>query len=417
MKRKLLFYSLAGLFFFTLGAGLACRGQVPTPAPASDFNRQSPISVSSRAQLITLFLGGDVMTGRGIDQGLPHPSDPRLHEPFMASARGYVDLAEQAGGSIPQPINFAYIWGDALAEWDRVKPDVRLINLETSVTTSNDYWPGKGIHYRMHPRNIPALTAAHIDFCALANNHVLDWGYAGLTETLATLRQANIHRAGAGQHRQAAETPAVIDVEAKGRVLVFAYGVPTAGIPVSWAAAADRPGVNLLPDLSDQTVQHIRAQVAAVEQAGDIVVASLHWGQNWGYEILPEQREFAHKLIEQAGVDVIHGHSSHHVKGIEVYRDKPILYGAGDLLNDYEGISGHEEFRADLVLMYFLTMEPVTGQLVQLRMTPLQIKHFRLNRVSPADALWLSELLTREGQPLGTQVELTPDNTLTLNWH
>lgn len=145
-------------------------------------------------------------------------------------------------------------------------------------------------------------------------------------------------------------------------------------------------------------------------------MASLHWGQNWGYKILPEQREFAHKLIEQAGVDIIHGHSSHHVKGIEVYRDKPILYGAGDLLDDYEGISGYEQFRADLVLMYFVTMESATGQLVQLRMTPMQIKHFRLNRVSPADALWLSELLTREGQPLGTRVELTPDHTLTLRW-
>jgi len=94
MERKLLFYGLAGLFFFTLGAGLACRGQVPTTAPASDFNRQSPISVSSRAQLITLFLGGDVMIGRGIDQVLPYPSDPLIHEPFMASARGYVDLTE-----------------------------------------------------------------------------------------------------------------------------------------------------------------------------------------------------------------------------------------------------------------------------------------------------------------------------------
>lgn len=116
-------------------------------------------------------------------------------------------------------------------------------------------------------------------------------------------------------------------------------------------------------------------------------------------------------------MDVIHGHSSHHVKGIEVYQDKPILYGAGDLLNDYEGISGDEQFRADLVLMYFVTMEAAAGQLVQLRMTPMQIKHFRLNRVSPADALWLSELLTREGQPLGTRVEVTPDHTLMLNWH
>jgi Putative enzyme of poly-gamma-glutamate biosynthesis (capsule formation) len=82
-----------------------------------------------------------------------------------------------------------------------------------------------------------------------------------------------------------------------------------------------------------------------VKQQGDIVVASIHWGGNWDYKVPREQREFAHKLIDEAGVDVIHGHSSHHIKGIEVYRGKLIMYGCSDLLNDYEGISGlYEDF-------------------------------------------------------------------------
>jgi poly-gamma-glutamate capsule biosynthesis protein CapA/YwtB (metallophosphatase superfamily) len=415
MRGKLLLYGLEFLLFALL-VGPAC-GQRPASreqAPPRDSRQSTPPPTPSSR--ITIFMAGDVMIGRGIDQVLPHPSDPLIHEPFMQSAQGYVDLAEQASGPIPQPVDFAYIWGNALEEWERVKPDARLINLETSVTTSNDYWPGKGIHYRMHPQNIPSLAAAKIDLCSLANNHALDWGYAGLAETLETLHKANIHTAGAGQDLQQAETPAMLEAEGKGRVIMFSYGLATSGIPISWAASADRPGVNLLADLSDQTIRHIKAKVEEVEQPGDVVVASIHWGSNWGYDIPSEQSVFAHKLIDEAGVDVIHGHSSHHVKGIEVYQGKPIVYGAGDFLNDYEGIGGYEHSRPDLVLMYFVSVDPATGKLIHLQMTPMQIMHFKVNRASSADALWLTDLLNREGEQFGTQVEINPDSTLTLRW-
>ncbi len=416
MKGKLLFYSFTGLFFFPLLAGLACGETVTGKDQDLHVNIQPSVQPSRTSNFITMFMAGDVMTGRGIDQVLPHPSDPLIHEPYMKSARGYVELAEKANGPIQKPVNFSYIWGDALEELERVQPDLRIINLETSVTTSNDYWQGKGIHYRMHPENIHCLTAAKIDYCSLANNHVLDWGYAGLTETLETLKKVNINSAGAGQNLQEAETPAVMEVEGKGRVIVFSYGSKTSGIPFSWAASEDKPGVNLLKDLSDQTVRQIKAKVEAVKQQGDIVVASIHWGSNWGYEIPPEQTEFAHKLIDEAGVDVIHGHSSHHVKGIEVYKEKLIIYGAGDFLNDYEGISGYEDFRDDLALMYFVSVDPSTGKLVHLQMTPIQIKHFKANRASRADALWLRDILNREGKKFGTRVEMNQDNLLTLRW-
>src|SRR3990170_5081967 len=122
---------------------------------------------------ITLFMCGDVMTGRGIDQVLPYPSNPVIHEPFMKNAAGYVELAEAASGPIPKPVDFSYIWGDALNELERMAPDLRIINLETAITKSDDYWD-KGINYRMHPENIPCITVAKIDFCSLANNHILD---------------------------------------------------------------------------------------------------------------------------------------------------------------------------------------------------------------------------------------------------
>jgi poly-gamma-glutamate synthesis protein (capsule biosynthesis protein) len=416
MKGKLHCYGLTGFFFFALMMGLACNAKATSRVRDSRSNTQQPIQPSITSNPITMFMVGDVMTGRGIDQILPHPSDPLLHESYITSARGYVEIAEKTTGPIQKPVDYSYIWGDALEELERVQPDLRIINLETSVTTSNDFWVDKGIHYRMHPENVYSLTAAKIDYCSLANNHVLDWGYAGLSQTLDTLKKVNINIAGAGLNLKEAESPAVMEVEGKGRVLVFSYGLRTSGIPFIWAASEDRPGVNLIKDLSDQSIRYIKAKVDAVKKHGDIVVASIHWGSNWGYEIPPEHTEFAHKLIDEVGVDVIHGHSSHHVKGIEVYREKPIIYGSGDFLNDYEGISGYENYRSDLALMYFVSVDPLSGKLEQLQMTPMQIKHFRVNRASRADALWLRDTLNREGENLETWVEINQDNTLTLRW-
>jgi poly-gamma-glutamate synthesis protein (capsule biosynthesis protein) len=208
----------------------------------------------------------------------------------------------------------------------------------------------------------------------------------------------------------------VLEVEGKGRVIVFSFGSVTSGIPLSWAASKEKPGVKLFKDLSDKEVGYVKETVYGVKQKGDIVVVSIHWGGNWGYEIPSEQIEFGHKLINEAGVDLIHGHSSHHVKGMEVYKEKLILYGCGDFLNDYEGIGGYEYYRDDLALMYFASMDPSTGKLVYLQMTPTQIRRFRVNRASSADVEWLKGLLNREGERFGNRVVRSEDSTLTLTW-
>jgi poly-gamma-glutamate synthesis protein (capsule biosynthesis protein) len=205
-----------------------------------------------------------------------------------------------------------------------------------------------------------------------------------------------------------------VEIAAKGRVILFAFGSPTSGVPLNWAASEKRSGINLLRDFSDDAVKGIRKRVQEVKEERDIVVVSVHWGDNWGYNVPREEIDFAHKLIDEAGVDIIHGHSSHHVKGIEVYQDRLILYGCGDFLNDYEGIGGYEYYRSDLGLMYFASMDPSTGKLVQLRMTPTQIKYFNVNRASRDDAIWLANTLNREGKRFGTRVKLDEDNRLTL---
>jgi poly-gamma-glutamate capsule biosynthesis protein CapA/YwtB (metallophosphatase superfamily) len=370
--------------------------------------------MSDQAGTLCLFLAGDVMTGRGIDQVLAHSGRPDLHESMVRDARHYVRLAELAHGPIPHPAPSKYIWGEALHVLERAGAEVRIVNLETSITSCDEHWPGKGIHYRMHPGNISCIKSAGIDCCSLANNHVLDWGYPGLGETLRTLDRVGVAHAGAGENLAEARAPAIVAVPGKGRVLVYSFGETSSGIPLEWAASPNRPGINLLDTLSEDSVREISGQIRRAKQVNDIVIVSIHWGGNWGYDVPREHIEFAHRLVEE-GADVVHGHSSHHVRGIDVYRDRLILYGAGDFVTDYEGIRGYEYFRGDLALMYLVLLDPRNGRLVGTRLVPLQSRRFRLQHVSRVDAKWLADLLNRLGIDFGTYVKLG-ENELTLEW-
>src|SRR5258708_36538841 len=117
-----------------------------------------------------LFLCGDVMTGRGIDQALSHPVNPILYEAYMRDAREYIALAEKANAPIPRPLSVDYIWGDALRELERAEVDLRIANLETAITSAETPWPAKGIHYRSHPQNIGGLTSEKIIARRFATN-------------------------------------------------------------------------------------------------------------------------------------------------------------------------------------------------------------------------------------------------------
>jgi poly-gamma-glutamate capsule biosynthesis protein CapA/YwtB (metallophosphatase superfamily) len=380
------------------------------------MNVDVPREFSSRStarRCVSLFLGGDVMLGRGIDQILPHPGDPALRESHVRDARRYVELAEAASGPVPRPVDYGWPWGDALAVLDDIAPDVRVVNLETSVTSGGEFARGKGVHYRMNPANLPCLAAVRPDACVLANNHVLDFGLRGLADTLDALAAAGLRSVGAGRNLEAARRPAVVPVPGAGRVLVFAMGMTSSGIPPGWAATERRAGVDVVAEPSDAAADEVVARVQGHKQQGDVVVASLHWGSNWGFEISPEQVRFAHRLID-GGVDVVYGHSSHHPRPIEVYRDRLVLYGCGDLVDDYEGICGYEAFRDDLRLLHLVSVDVATGALTGLRMVPMQARRARLGAAGPADAAWLRDVLDRTSRTFGVGIDLASDGTLTL---
>jgi poly-gamma-glutamate synthesis protein (capsule biosynthesis protein) len=365
---------------------------------------------------VTLALCGDLMIGRGLDQVLPDPCTPELYEQYVTDANDYVVLAERESGDIDRPVPLAYPWGDARLALDAARPSAWIVNLETAVTRRGRPWPHKGIHYRVSPENARMLVAGGVDCCALANNHVLDWGRDGLRDTIATLDQLGLRHAGAGSDADAAMAPAAIDVGGGARVLVLSLAATTSGVPEQWRASREQSGVALLRDLSADERARVAERVRSHRRDGDLVVVSIHWGGNWGFDVSAHQRAFARGLVEDGAADVVHGHSSHHVKGIEVHRGRPILYGCGDLLNDYEGIGGFEAFRAELGLLYLVALDRDEGGLTGLRMVPTRVRRLQVRRAGPSDVEWLQSTMRRECARFGGTVRTASDGCLQLDW-
>ncbi|MFD0361993.1 CapA family protein [Nocardia sp. GCM10030253] len=357
--------------------------------------------------MATVLLGGDVMLGRGVDQILPHPGDPALRERYVDDARTYVELAERVHGAFDRPVDFRWLWGDLLPILAQVDPDVRLINLETAITADGAFEPAKGIHYRMNPDNLPVLTVIAPVVCALANNHILDFGIHGLADTLESLDTAGIQRAGAGANLDNARAPVLSELDDGRRVVIFSVAAGSSGVPEYWAAHHDRPGLWWVGNSpSVRAADEVAAEVLAHKRDQDIAIVSVHWGPNWGYGVALSETQFAHRLID-AGVDLVHGHSAHHPRPIEIYRGKPILYGCGDVIDDYEGIRGHERFRTDLRLMYLVSIDPGA---VEVRMIPLQVRRMRLESAALSESRWLCETIEHISRGFGTRVAARSDD-------
>jgi poly-gamma-glutamate capsule biosynthesis protein CapA/YwtB (metallophosphatase superfamily) len=351
---------------------------------------------------IVLLLAGDVMTGRGIDQILMHPGDPELNDPLVRDARGYVHLAESVNGPIALGAAADYIWGDALAEMDGAGADLRIVNLETAITDDGVPWPAKGVRLRMSPANIDCLRAAHIDACALANNHALDWDRAGLTDTMKALRAAGVQFAGAGVDSNEAWAPARLPLPGRGQLMLFSFAAKSSGVPSGWSSGTRRAGIALLPDLSVATAGQLTDDIVSRRGPDDRVVVSIHWGDNWGLGVPLAHRDFAHRLIDSRAVDVVHGHSSHHPLPVEVYRGKLILYGCGDLINDHEGLAEHGSLRSDVGCLYVVTLRSGSGRLDTLEVVPMQTRQFRLGVADAAAQDWIGQVFA-SGESLGEQ--------------
>jgi poly-gamma-glutamate capsule biosynthesis protein CapA/YwtB (metallophosphatase superfamily) len=225
----------------------------------------------------------------------------------------------------------------------------------------------KAFRFRSDATNVAVLKVAQIDLVSLANNHVLDFGEEAFLEMLDRLRQSGIRWAGAGRHIGEASAPAIF-LAGKMRVGVIAF---TDNEP-RWEAEFTRPGLCHVPiDLKDFRAERLLKTIRKTKSETDLLFVSAHWGPNWGSRPPPSHVQFGHALIE-AGADVVIGHSPHVFRAIEIYQNRPILYSAGDFIDDY---AVEAEARNDLSFIFVL--ETDAADMWQLHLYPTRIRNFQ----------------------------------------
>ena len=264
------------------------------------------------------------------------------------------------------------VWGDVLPHL--AQADLRIVNLECALTTHLQPWSrtDKMFHFRADPEAVRVLQAAHIDACALANNHILDYEEQGLRDTLHILDATGIRHAGAGANAAEAATPAILEAHGDSpcRVALLSY---TDNEP-DFAATFEYSGTNYLEvSLHAETLTRIAENIAqARAQGADLVVFSNHWGANFVERPSPEFRSFAKRVIE-LGADIYHGHSAHICQGIEIYQGKPILYDTGNFIDDY---AVHPRLRNDRSCLFKLMFKK--GKLCRIELLPVSLSVARV---------------------------------------
>ncbi|MFA6603940.1 MAG: CapA family protein [Patescibacteria group bacterium] len=202
--------------------------------------------------------------------------------------------------------------------------DITFGNLETALLSGRAIQPGEMV-FRSDPAAAASLASAGFDVLSLANNHVPNFGAAGILETLKYLDAAAVAHAGAGADATAARAPAI--VERSGLRFAFLAYNDADVVPAGYFAAADHPGTAAMD------IENLKADIAAARAAADIVVVSMHSGTEYVPDPNRRQTAFAHAAID-AGADLVIGHHPHVVQTVETYAGKPIIYSLGNFVFD-----------------------------------------------------------------------------------
>ena len=316
---------------------------------------------------ITITFVGDIMLGRDTGQS--------------NSFKDILELMERNNFG-----NLERIYGNTLQTLRN--SDLLVGNLETAVTTVETKTP-KTFNYRLLPKYSPALKLARNQYLNLANNHILDYGDSGLAETVQTLDQIGIKYSGAGLNLRAALDPAIFEING--------WKVGVVGCADNydrWAAQESKPGVFLVDYKNyDQVLDHLRH----VKENVDLLILSVHWGPNYIRGVELERKKFAQDVIS-VGVDIIHGHSSHHVKCIYKEVDskindhystkKVIMFGIGDFINDY---AVDKEFRNDLGMIVKIVVNK--DKKMRVSIVPTKISDRQVNYAKDDDRKQVVEMI------------------------
>ncbi|KAJ5458304.1 hypothetical protein N7475_009692 [Penicillium sp. IBT 31633x] len=356
----------------------------------------------STPRTFTISFTGDVMLGRLLDQLMPeHVKNERDERIAATFIKAHQTMLGKGNYKPSSP------WGTTLPLLQ--SSTLTCINLETAVTTAPTPWPDKAFNYRMHPENLgPILHAASVDYASLANNHTLDFGVDGLTETVHTLQAAQIAYAGAGETADEARKPAILHLPSAANSTHQGHTVhvySASDHPRAWAGI---PGFHLF-EYTRAMREKLRAMlVDSEEEAPALKIFSVHWGPNYAWEPDGRIRGLAHFLVDECGVDIVHGHSSHHVQGVEVYHGKLIIYGCGDFVDDY---ALNEEYRNDLGAVWRVVVREKGGgddgiEVERLEIFPTRVQRFRATLLDSVDAdhVWVRRRIRSLSADLGTTV-------------
>jgi poly-gamma-glutamate capsule biosynthesis protein CapA/YwtB (metallophosphatase superfamily) len=296
--------------------------------------------------------------------------------------------------AVLQHIPPSFPWGDTLPRI--LGADWRACNLECVISDRRPaVLPAKAFHFRSDARNVAVLQAAHIDAVSIANNHVLDFGPEAMLDMLDILDQAGIAHAGAGRDLEEARRPAV-KTAADGTRIGF---VACTDNEPGWEAGENRPGVfHIVADPCDERAIALLGLIRDGRPRVDCLVASLHWGPNWGHEPPRGHRPLARAVID-AGADVVFGHSCHAFRGIEIYRERPIIYCAGDFIDDY-AVDPIE--RNDQSFLYTIDVEE--GRPRRISLEPTMIKGFRARLARNDEAGAILDKMSSLSSPFGSLV-------------
>lgn len=304
----------------------------------------------------------------------------------LVGLMGDVMIGRLVDAAIPS-VGYAYPWGNLLEVLRST--DLNVANLETALTTAGDA-AHKVFTFKAAPDRVQVLREARIGVCNLANNHVLDYGVPGLTETIEVLDSVGIRHVGAGATAEEAGAPVIL----KRRGVTIGILGFTDNEP-DWAAGEGRPGTNVIRT-DDPT--RVQADVRALRERVDLVIVTLHWGPNMRLRPTPEFRRFA-RVVVDAGADIIHGHSAHVFQGIEVYGRGLILYDTGDFVDDY---AVDPWLRNDLSFLYLVQAD--ASGVATLEMIPVRIANLQVNRAEGDDYRLAVDRIVGLSAEFGTDV-------------
>ena len=286
------------------------------------------------------------------------------------------------------------VWAPEVRELCR-SCDLVICNLECCISARGEPTERvrhKPFFFRGPHQAVRSLQAIGVGAAGLANNHALDYEVEALVETLELLGQGGIAVAGSGRGEPDARRGAIV---AAGE---FRLGlVAVSDHPREFAAGADSPGI-AYGDLQRGIPDWLAAELARLDRECDLVVAFPHWGPNMTPEPASWQRRAAAEL-QEAGADLVAGHSAHVFHGAAWGRRGPLLYDLGDALDDYAVDPG---LRNDLgVLAIWRPGDPE----VELELVGLALDYCHTRLAAGHDADWIAQRLARACEELGTRVE------------